>query len=92
MSGETCTAYWSERGHAYCGEPAIGTLTQSCIHEHVSKRPICTGCAADTQQAAGAMICRPCDEQSGEHGHECTARLVIDWADGTTTVIQEATS
>ena len=87
---DTCTSFWSEIGHRYCGETAIGTLTQSCVHEHISSRPVCAGCAADIQRAAGDMICRACDEDAGDDGHECPVLMVIDWCDGTSTTVQEA--
>jgi predicted amidophosphoribosyltransferase len=92
VSAATCTAFvdWDAAG-GLCGEPSAGTLMAACIHEHIGNEPVCAGCAAELQRAAGDLICKHCADNP-DAPHVCRSHLVITWLDGTTTVVQEATS
>jgi hypothetical protein len=78
---------WPGRAPVWCGEPAIATITFACIHEHASAPRSCAGCAAEIQQAAGLLICPPCEDSADPH--ECLGDVRITWDEGTVTVVQK---
>jgi hypothetical protein len=75
---ETCVFYANWDGEQpLCGEPAIGTFTGACVHEHVQTLPLCAADAAELQRCMDMVVCRRC-EVSAEP-HRCPVTITFDW-------------
>lgn len=80
--------YWGAKPTGIaCAEPSVGKISFACVHEHLDQGPICAGCAADAQQAAGQFTCPRCWDAT--RGHVCRMLVVIDWDSGEKTIVQE---
>jgi hypothetical protein len=71
-----------------CQEPAIGTVTEICVHEHVFRARACAHHAVEVQ-LEGPGLCYEC--AAGPRPHDCPAVTVITWDDPTAppTVVRE---
>lgn len=69
-----------------CGEPAAGTVTFACVHEHITRSGVCFDCACDLQQCAGELTCPDCYD--GDPSADCYQAVTITWGDGTITRVQ----
>jgi hypothetical protein len=80
--------YWGEHPSGVaCGDPSSATVRLACVHEHLDEARICSGCAADMQQAEGMITCKSCWDSTGDK-HTCYMLVVIDWDSGEKTAVQ----
>jgi hypothetical protein len=69
-----------------CGEPTMAEVLVACLHEHVSRQRICSGCAAEFQLVhAGEWVCVSCAESSIPH--RCVPVVELRWDSGEVTVL-----
>ena len=89
MSAHDMGARWPGPGIIYpCDELPLAVITYACVHEHIDTPSACAACAAEVQQAAGSLICVPCDD--GPRSHECLCDVRITWDDGSpVTIVQK---
>jgi hypothetical protein len=74
-----------------CQEPAIGTVTEACVHEHLFEARACAHHAAGVQ-LDGPAVCGEC--ATGPRPHDCPVVTLITWDDPTAppTVVREPDS
>jgi hypothetical protein len=69
-----------------CVFPADAIVTVGCVHEHVTRLPLCASRIEDLRASAGHMGCRPCMDA----GEANAPMITVDWPNGTREVVQQA--